>query len=384
MRLAGILEAIREEHLDGWLFYNFKHRDPLSDSILDISADRINTRAWYYFIAPHAEPVKIVHGIESTILDDLPGVKRTYQSQKELRECLDFMAGKTVAAQFSTELPIISFLDHGTALFLSKIGIRIISSAGLLQRMLSLLDDNGIETHEEAACHLYETVRKVWKRLSSRFTIDVITEADVQGWILGEFEQRGLVTDHDPIVAAGKNSANPHYSPNGPGKKISKGDVVQLDMWAKKPNGIYADISWIGVLCSIPTREQENVFRTLAEARDRAASFIDARHKGEKPIQGRDVDFAVREVIETAGYGEFIRHRTGHSIDSECHGSGVNLDGVEFPDTRYLLDGSCFSVEPGIYLEEYGMRTEIDIYMCGGKPVISGGEPQSELLTIGK
>ena len=183
-------------------------------------------------------------------------------------------------------------------------------------------------------------------------------------------------------MAAGTNSANPHYAPVNGGAKLKKNEILQLDLWAKQRDGIFADISWVGILAQNPPPEIERVFSVLATARDGALSFINSRLSEKLTVEGREVDTHVRNIIETNGYGRYLEHRTGHSIDQQSHGSGVNLDAIEFPDSRRLLEGSCFSIEPGIYLEAFGLRTEINAYVENGKAIISGGEPQMQLLTI--
>lgn len=383
--LEAARKAIRDEDLDGWLFTTHHHRDELADRLLRIDRKAVNTRPWYYLIPADGEPVKILHGIEAHILDHLPGTADYYSSGAELDTLLRAAGIGRIAVQYSRNLPIISYLDHGTALRLEALGFTLVSSAGLIQRTVGLLSDAGIAAHERAAGHLYAIVTIVWKRLQEAAragTLTTLTEGDLQQWILKEFDVRSLETDAPPIVAAGVHSADPHYSPIGKGKRLEPGEVLQLDLWAKESggSGIYADISWVGVLSDTVPPEVERAFDAVRSARDEAVRFILDGLSMDRPVMGKEVDLAARARLTAAGYEPYLRHRTGHGIDTEPHGSGVNLDGIEFPDERLLLDGSCFSVEPGVYLPEFGLRTEINVYIRNRNAVVSGGTPQQSLL----
>ncbi len=204
----------------------------------------------------------------------------------------------------------------------------------------------------------------------------------MQKWILDEFDSRGLEADHPPIVGAGSHSADPHYSPVSGGERLQKDHVLQLDLWAKQPDGIYADISWVGFLGTKVPAQVQRAFDVLVAARDGCVDFINSKFAEHLPVKGGEVDAVARGIIEENGYGRYLRHRTGHSIDTESHGSGVNLDSVEFPDSRMLLEGSCFSVEPGVYMDTFGLRTEINVYISAGRAVVSGGKPQTRILTL--
>ena len=315
-------------------------------------------------------------------MDHLPGEIYLYSSQAEQKTCLARFTGNKVAAQYSKDLAIISFIDHGTAENLKDLRVTLVSSATLIQRLESTLDRKMIESHEAAGRHLYEIVSVVWDRIRTSLHSGSLTEGGVQGWIMDEFAKRGLETDHPPIVGVGAHTADPHYAPEGDGAPLIENEVLQLDMWAKAPGGIFADISWVGYLGDKVPPEVAEVFDTLVSARDGCVEYIGTQLSAKSPLQGRQVDARAREIIESRGYGKFLKHRTGHSIDTNCHGSGVNLDSIEFPDSRLLIEGSCFSIEPGIYTETFGLRTEIDVYIQKGKPVVSGGEPQTEVLSL--
>jgi len=381
--------AMLEENLCAWLFYNLHHKDPISDRILNISRTAVNTRPWIYLLRRDGSAEKLVHVIEEKILDHLSGRKRVYTSRQQFLSHLKDMAGglRRVACQFSSELPGISFLDHGTARLLQDCGFALTGASSMIQRILGVLDREGIDSHHRAADHLYDIVEEVWKRLRKEMRSDTpVWESTMQGWILGLFEELDLTTDCAPIVAVGTHSADPHYSPetgsSEHGSLLSADSIIQLDLWAKekKPGAVYADISWVGVLGTQAPPGVQAVFRAVVEAREVGLRFIGETLSEGRSVSGEQVDRRVRAFLEQSGYGEYVRHRTGHAIGEEVHGFGVNLDSVEFPDPRLLLEGSCFSIEPGLYLKEFGLRSEINVYISSGKPAVSGKKPQFELL----
>jgi Xaa-Pro dipeptidase len=395
--LERIQQAIREENLSGWLFFNMQHRDKIADRMLGIAAEAMNSRPWFYFIPAEGRPVKLNHSIESAALDPLPGEQRFYFSRRELREGLKALASSAappgaappqqlpVAVQYSKEITAISYLDYGTALLLQEAGFELVSSAGLIQRTMGVLTEKEIDSHQRAAVHLCEIVGQTWNIVRDRFeSKKELYEGELRDFIEHEFEKRNLTTEHPPIVGAGRHSADPHYMAEGRGSPIKAGDVIQLDIFARENSGgsIYADISWVGI-CSRKVPENiQRVFETIKTARDSAVNLIRTRLSENGEVRGADVDRYVREILAQRGLDSSMSHRTGHAIDTEIHGSGANLDGTEFPDSRALLEGSCFSIEPGVYLEEFGLRTEIDVFIKNNEPVISGKEPQTALLTL--
>jgi Xaa-Pro aminopeptidase len=389
--IGEMQKAIRAEGLDGWLFCNFHHRDRLADEILCLNPGTTNSRLWLYAVHASGEPLGILHTIEQDSLGtELPGTRTSYRSREDLLAKLAPLAGKRWGCHFSPSITAISYLDAGTAAVLEQAGLRLVPAEGLLQRFKGLLDPAGMETHEQAANHLYEIVEISWAAARRAFAGGKpLYEGDIQGLMLEEFKKRNLVTNHPPIVAAGKNSGNPHYdigvSADGSGRAgalIREGDVIQLDLWARDPGpgGIYADISWVGVYGAKAAPEVERAFAGVSQAREGAYQFIKAEMEAGRRPAGADVDRKAREILSGLGYAGAICHRTGHGIDTEVHGSGVNMDSVEFCDSRPLLDGSCFSLEPGVYFADFGMRTEIDVYIKDGKPVISGKDRQFTLL----
>lgn len=378
-------EAIRGESLDGWLFCNFRHRDALTDSLLGLDPSQISSRQWIYFIPALGEPVKIVHSIEPSILSPLPGNTERYRERRELVELLTRFSGITCAILSDPYLAVLSTVDASSAALFAACGIKTVSAASLVQRIRGTLDERGIESHERAANALYRLVHGAWDAVASSFASGAPAyEGDIRDFMTAFLEREGLVSDHPPIVACGANSGDPHYSiPAGTrGRRLEGGDVVQFDVWAKERDGVYADISWIGYCGTAVPDEIVRRARTVFEARDLVVSSVARSLKNGERVTGRDLDAMVRSFLLARVPADALRHRTGHGIDTECHGSGVNLDSVEFPDGRELIEGSCFSVEPGVYFNDNGFRTEIDVYIKGGLPVVSGGPIQAQPLSF--
>jgi Xaa-Pro dipeptidase len=385
--IDGARTAIREEGLDGWLFLTMQHRDEIADAALDISRESTNTRPWAFLVRAEGEPVRIVHEIEPSILEHLPGPIERYYARGDFHAALAraLPPGSRVAAQFSPDIPVGSFLDHGTALMIQALGVTLVSSAGLVARCLGAVDAAGARSHDEAALVLFDAVADAWARIVRAFEARAeVTEAGVRAWVSERLSSAGLVSDAPPLVAAGTNSANPHYAVRGDGAVIRPGDVVQFDVWARQDTAqsVYADISWVGVASPRPSEPQREAFAAVVQAREAALWAIGRALAEGRAIRGRDADEAARAVIERLGFGRGLRHRTGHSIGRRVHGYGVNLDCIEFPDDRPLREGACFSVEPGIYLEGFGMRTEVDCSIRNGSLVVTGRERQRALLTL--
>ncbi|MBN1523675.1 MAG: aminopeptidase P family protein [Spirochaetales bacterium] len=381
-----LITAIRQEHLGGWLFYNLNHHDPLADKILGIPFHASNTRPWIYILRADSTAVKIVHQIEPEILAHLAGETVLYSGRQAMEKILAPLSGhkKPFALNFSVEFPKLSFIDHGTFLWLASLGWNLVSSQQLILLSMSTLSADEIASHEAAGMSLYAIVHNVWKRIADAFTSgdSGLYEGTVLGWVMEEFSRHNLETELPLIIGTGKNTTKPHYSPDGKGDRLKPGQVLQIDIWGKKKEAgaIYADISWVGFLGrDIPAKEQE-VFRVIRDARDAVIRLAADRFAAGLPVSGAELDAKADEFIRIAGFGEYIKHRTGHSIDTDVHGTGINIDSREFPDTRQLAEGCCFSVEPGLYLEEFGMRTEIDVYIKNSVPVISGAKPQQTLL----
>ncbi|HHU35895.1 MAG TPA: aminopeptidase P family protein [Treponema sp.] len=385
--IQTLIKAIREEALDGWLFCNFAHRDTLTDTILGLDTHTVSTRSWYYLLLAEGLAVKIVHAMETDVLKSLPGEISVYTSQHELSSLLARFSGKRFAVLYDTDLTVLSTVSASHLALAVSCGIKQVSAARLIQRV-NVFSEHDYESHEQAAKVLYRTISKVWAFITEQFKYKkTLYEGEVQDFMMAEISKAGMLTDNPPIVAAGINSANPHYSvpseaAKNRGSVIKSDTIIQFDLWAKFPQGMYADISWVGFTGKKLDYEIEEMFLTLRKSRDLVVPAINEALDQNKEISGAELDIIVRKNLFSYVDPCYIRHRTGHGIDSNCHGSGVNLDSIEFPDSRPIIEGSCFSVEPGIYCESYGMRTEINIYIRNGRPIISGGPIQNIILTL--
>jgi Xaa-Pro dipeptidase len=379
--------AVRGEGLSGWFFYNMAHRDAIADLVLEVPADRSNSRPWAWLFLVDRPPVKIVHRIEAGILRHLPGETILYYTREELTRALASVLPRSgkLAADFSSTVPVSSFLDHGTALFLESLGATLVSAENLVAEYLGRVDEAGQRSQEAAAAVLLSAVHGAWARLSEEVRAGrAVREGDLQDWVVGSVTGAGLPCE-PPITGTGRHTNDPHFAVEGRGELVRPGDVIQFDLWARAraEGSIYADISWIGVCAAAPTAEQEAVFDAVTAAREAALSFLSESLAAGRAVRGAEVDRAARAALAGRGFAERVRHRTGHSIGGRVHGFGVNLDSVEFPDERPLREGACFSIEPGIYLEGFGMRTEIDCCIRGGRAVVTSGERQRALLVVG-
>ncbi len=389
--LAEIQSRLQSEKLDGWLFYNFHGLDPIAPRILRLAPSHgLETRRWFYLVPAKGEPAKLVHRIESTRLDSLPGSKRVYLSWRELRDGLERTLGgaRRVAMQYSAEnaIPYVSRVDAGTVELVRALGSEVVSSGDLVAAFEATLSPEGLRSHEEAAAHLYRIVEEAYAEIGRRIAKgETPREHDIARFIHDRFEASGMVTDSSPIVGVGPNSGNPHYEPTAEkSAPIRRGDFVLIDLWAKmkRPGSIFADITWNGFVGErVPDRIAE-VFAVVAAARDAGVKRAqDGLARGER-IRGCDVDDATRAVIVAKGFGERFIHRTGHSIGEEVHGNGANMDNLETRDERRVLPRTLFSVEPGVYLDEFGVRCEVDVYAEEKTARVTGGKPQDRVLAI--
>jgi Xaa-Pro dipeptidase len=389
MNLPRIQDELRKQKLDGWLLFDHHERDPLAYRILGFSPARHVTRRWYYLIPAEGDPVALVHRIESTMLDSLPGDKSTYSSWSQQVEGLEkLLRGKArVAMQYSPfcQIPYISLVDAGTVELVRRAGAEVVTSAELIQIFEAQLDAAGMESHLEAGRRVdrvrAEAFQLIAERLAGRLQID---EFLVKQFVRGRFSEEGLFTDSGPIVGVNRNAGDPHYEPTiEKFSPINKGDVVLLDMWAKlnTPDAVYYDITWTGFTgAEIPARVQ-NVFEVVRDARDKAVERVQQAFAASQTIHGFEVDDATRDHIKGKGYGDYFVHRTGHSIGREVHGNGANMDNLEVHDQRKLIPWTCFSVEPGVYFDDFGIRSEINVFIDATTPHVTGAI-QHELVQI--
>jgi Xaa-Pro dipeptidase len=388
MDLKAIQSALQEAKLDGWLFYDHHRRDLIAYRVLGISP-KMCTRRWYYLIPATGEPSKLVHRIERDSLAGLPGAQQQYSAWTEQRARLgEMLAGKkTVAMQYSplNDIPYVGLVDAGTIELVKSFGVEVASSADLVQMFEARWSEEALASHLEAGKAIHATVRQAFAWIAGAVKKGkAIGEYDVQQEITRLFEGYGVVADEGAIVAVNENASNPHYSPTpATSRPIRCDDLVLLDVWGKlrKPGSVYFDITWTGFVSEeVPSRYTE-VFDVVKEGRDAAVSLVQSAVREGRPIRGYQVDDATRGVITRHGYGEYFVHRTGHSLGEDVHGNGANMDNFETRDDRRIIPRTCFTVEPGIYLPEFGVRSEINIYVGETEARVTG-EIQQAIVPI--
>jgi Xaa-Pro aminopeptidase len=399
MDLQAIQSALRAHNIDGWLFYDHHHRDPIAYRILGLDEDSFVSRRWYYFVPAEGEPRKLVHRIEAGKLDTLPGSKEEYAAWQELEQRLEaLLDGATnIAMQYSPRNAImyVSMVDAGTVELVRSLGKNVVSSADLVSVFEAVLTEQQIDTHFEAQRRLDAVLAAGWRYIGDSVRGGdgaEITEFDVVEFLNAEIEKAGLWTDHGPNCSVGPNSADSHYQATRENSlPIRNGDFVLIDIWAKMandPTAVWYDITWTGVIGREPTAREQLIFNTVRDARDAAIAAVQRAYAEGRPITGWEADDAARNVIRDAGFGEWFTHRTGHNISVAIHGNGAHLDNLETHDERLLLPNTCFSVEPGIYFPgEFGVRNEVNMITRpgssehGGSAVVTG-PMQGELLRI--
>jgi len=386
--IKEIQKDLRAAKLDGWLFYDFRGRDPIAQRLLKLP-EGMRTRRWFYFIPAKGAPRKLQHKIETAALESLPGAALFYAGYAELQANLKkLLAGaKRVAMQYSpkNEIPYVAMVDAGTIELVRQAGAKVVSSADLVQKYEACWTAEQLASHRAAGAAIDRIVGEAFA-LAAKCAREKksLTEYDLQQFILREFAAAGIVADDGPDVAVGANASDPHYGPTAEtAAAIREGDFLLLDVWGKtrEKGSVYYDITWVGYLGVTVPKKIAEVFGVVREARDTAVELIRSRVAAGKELQGWEVDKAARDVIEKAGYGKYFFHRTGHNIGEAIHGNGANMDDLETHDVRRVIPRTCTSVEPGIYLKDFGVRSEVDVYIGEGETFVTGAV-QREVLAL--
>ncbi len=387
--LQQIQNQLQTERLDGWLFFDHHVRDPIAYRVLGLDIPGHVSRRWYYWIPAQGEPRKLVHRIEDWLLDPLPGERSEYSSwQEQHAELAKVLNGaKRIAMQYSPNcmIPYVSLVDGGTVDLVRGLGVEVASSAALVQYFEARWTEEQLETHYEAGRRIDAILASAFLEIGRLVKLEgKVEEFTIAEFIRARFLEQKLVTTDGPIVAVNAHSGNPHYAPTEEqSSPIQAGDFVLIDLWAKldQPHSVYYDITWTASVGGPARSEIVNVFEIVSGARDRAAAFANQSIAASKAICGFEIDDVARNHIVAAGFGDRFVHRTGHSIGEEVHGNGANADNLETLDERPIIPRTCFSIEPGIYLNEFGIRSEIDCYVSatGAGPT---GKVQSAIVTI--
>jgi Xaa-Pro aminopeptidase len=391
MDISAIQQALGDQGLDGWLLYDLRGSNPIARAVIGFDERQIGTRRWFYFIPREGEPVAILHVIEPNALAGAPGLKVLYRSWRELESTLKtHLTGKNrVAMEYSpgAAIPLVSRVDAGTIEMVRAAGPEVCSSADLVQIFEARWTPEQKELHDRAATGCTRAKDEAFALIKERLARGLaIRESEVQAFISARFEAFGLFTNHPCIVAVNDHASDPHFeTTSGPNdREILKGDVVLIDFWAKvagDPRAVYYDATWMGFCGSEPPARVQEVWEAVRGGRDAAIAFVKDSVTAGRTIHGYEVDDVCRAVVEAKGFGSFFLHRTGHSIGYEVHGNGVNIDNLETRDQRRIIPGVCFSIEPGVYLPEFGVRSEIDMYVGDGTAEVTG-DIQRELLLL--
>lgn len=388
MNLDAIQSALREQQVDAWLFYDHHYRDPIGYRILGLSNSLHITRRWYYLVPAHGEPKKLVHRVEAGRLDPLPGAKTAYSTWQEMESALESMLQgyQRIAMQYSPRNAImyVSLVDAGTVEVLRGMGKEIVSSANIVSHFEAVLTDEQIASHYSAQRAIDAILAEGFREIGHRVNNGSVTEFEMVAWLQQAMLREELTWEHGPNVSVNANSSDSHYEPTAEDSlPIRKGDFVLIDIWGRKnqPGTVFYDITWTGVVGREPTEREQQIFHTVTAARDAAIRKVQDAFAANRPIAGWEADDAAREVIRAAGFAAYFTHRTGHNIATDIHGNGAHLDNFETHDERLLLPNTCFSVEPGLYLPEFGVRSEVDMMTHPGRAEVTG-RVQTELVRI--
>jgi len=390
IEIEAIQEALRADRIDGWLLYDFHGSNPIARRVIGLDeTKKLTTRRWYYLIPAKGSPQALVHAIEHACLGPVPGDRHEYTERQQLSDGLAALVAGCgrLAMEYSPkcEIPSLSRVDAGTVDSLRELGIEVVSSGDLVQRFEALWSNDALATHREASERLYRIKDRAFALIAERTrTGCAMTEFEVQQTMAGWFKNEGLITDCPPIVAAAESSGDPHYLPTADRTRpIHADELVLLDLWGKLevPGAVFADITWVGHTGARVPDEHATAFRVARDARDSAVVLVENAVKVKRDLRGWEVDRAARAVVEEAGFGQHFMHRTGHSLGTTVHGNGVYMDDYETRDDRRVLPGIGFTIEPGLYFERFGVRTEINVYV-GNNDVMVTGPLQTNIMPL--
>ncbi|HEV3444534.1 MAG TPA: M24 family metallopeptidase [Gemmataceae bacterium] len=389
--LSAVQAAIASLGFDGWLLYDFRCLNVLARRVIGLGEEAMLSRRWFYYVPARGEPRKLVHRIEPHSLDHLPGAAQPYLRWQELEAGVAALVkgAKRVAMEYvpRNANPYVSRVDAGTIELVRSCGVEVLPSGDLVQLFEACWDDDQWAMHLEAAKHTRSAYDAAFAFIADHVRGGrPVRETDVQHCIMTHFKTHGLVTDHPPICAVGAHSGDPHYSPApGSDASIKEGDFVLIDLWAKldRPRAVYSDLTWTCFVGKEVPKKYVDIFQIVAQARNAAIARVQEAFGNQQPLQGWQVDQAARAVIDRAGYGQYFCHRTGHSIGQETHGNGANMDDLETHEERRVLPRTCFSIEPGIYLPEFGVRSEVNVFVDAKEKMhVTGGAPQTAIVPL--
>jgi Xaa-Pro aminopeptidase len=390
INVAAVQDALRAHGLDAWLLYDFQGANPVAYKMAGMgAAGHLATRRWFYLIPATGEPRALVHAIERYNLDHLPGGKTVYAGHEQLETGLATLLRGVprVAMEYSPRcaIPYVSRVDAGTIELVRSFGVEVVSSGDLMQQFESRWSDAAVATHRQASAALYRIKDRAFESVARRLRDGVpTTEYDIQQQMVGWFGEEGLVAESAPCVSAQENAGNPHYLASAAVHRvIRQNELVLLDLWGKlaTPGAVFADITWIGFVGRDVPERMTRAFAAICGARDAAVDVVQAAARQGRDVRGFEADRAARHVLQDAGFGDAILHRTGHNLGENVHGNGAHLDDYETHDERRLLPGSGFTIEPGLYFTDFGVRTEINMVWTDSGPEVTGPR-QAAIVTL--
>jgi Xaa-Pro dipeptidase len=389
--IGAVQAALTADGLDGWLLYDFRGLNPIAADVTAVGRQggHLATRRWYYLIPAAGEPRGLVHKIEKHSLSHLPGSTTQYAGRDQLEDGLrKLLTGiGRVAMEYSPgcAIPYVSRIDAGTVELVRRAGPEVVSSGDLIQRFSAVWNAEAITTHRQASEKLYRVKDRALDAVARRLRDGVgTTEFDIQQLMAGWFRDEGLISDSDPNVSAAENSGNPHYLPTATTHRpIRHDEIVLLDLWGKldRPGAVYADITWVGYSGARVPERFAKAFAAICGARDAGIGLVQDATRAGRELRGFEVDRAASAVLRDAGYADKILHRTGHSLGETVHGNGVNMDDYETHDDRRLLPGTGFTIEPGVYFDDFGVRTEINMVVAPRDAAVTG-PLQTDILAL--
>lgn len=384
--VAEVQEALAEAGLDGWLLYEFHGHNPVASSLLGLES---TTRRSFTLIPSEGEPVALIHAIESSSWRDWPWRTRSYSGWREMEDELARLleAAARVAMEVSprSAVPTLDLVPSGIVELVRDLGAEPESSGDLVTAFHATWSPRQLRAHRRSAEVVARVAREAMERAAEAAVAgDPTTEGELSSWILDALDEGGVGVDTDCIVAVGSRAADPHYSPGERGAEIEVGALLLVDLWGRASEwDVAADQTWMGFLGPELPDEIAEVWSAVRDARNAVVDFLRERHASGDEVLGYEADDVARAVIRDRGYGEFFVHRTGHSIDTELHGSGPNLDNLETRDERRLVPGVGFSVEPGVYVPgRLGVRSEINVHWGEDGPEVTPADPQDEVFLL--
>jgi Xaa-Pro dipeptidase len=389
--IGAVQQALKADGLDAWLLYDFHGSNPVSYRLAGMGgAGHLATRRWFYLIPQSGEPRALVHAIESKNLDHMPGSKTIYAGRDQLTSGLAAVlkGARRIAMEYSPNnaIPYVSRVDAGTIELIRGMGVDVVSSGDLIQQFEAHWNEAAIASHRAASEKLYRIKDRAFDEVARRLRGGVsTTEYDIQQKMVGWFKDEGLIADSAPCVSAQENAGNPHYLATAADHRIIRTDeLVLLDLWGKlaDPGAVYADITWMGFAGSAVPEKMTEAFAAIAAARDVAVTTVQDAASSGREVRGFEPDRAARKVLIDAGYEAAIMHRTGHSLGENVHGNGAHLDDYETYDERRLLPGSGFTIEPGLYFKDFGVRTEINMVWTAKGPEVTGPRQKAILCLL--